>query len=115
MRIKPITNDKYKIWVSTANLFAQSVIPIDKAVMEFNSLPSLKRKRIRMAIKEYDDIRRDLIPKDISADEYRKAFMFCTFTDLNIVAAEYDTCPLVVALCLDAPCRDDERVVVKKI
>ena len=114
MRIKAISAAEYRKWVLTANMLAKSVIPVETALSEFNALPSHTRKSIRNAMKEYDDVRRSILACDMSKEEITTAFTLSVFVDLHIIATEYETSPLVVALCVSPPCKDSERVAILK-
>lgn len=96
-------------WVTISNLFAKSRIMPMVALKQFNSLNASQRTSIKRAFEEYDQKRRIKIPKG----EIDSAWEISVMVDAHIIATEYNIDPLTVVMCLNSPCRSNERIVVK--
>ena len=79
------------------------------ALKQFNSLNASQRTNIKKAFEEYDQKRRIKIPKG----EIDSAWEISVMVDAHIIATEYNIDPLTVIMCLNPPCRSNERIVVK--
>lgn len=58
---------------------------------------------------EYDQKRRIKIPKG----EIDSAWTISVMVDAHIIATEYNVDPLTVIMCLNSPCKINERIVIK--
>lgn len=96
-------------WVTVSNMFAKSRIMPMVALNQFNSLNASQRTSIKRAFEEYDQKRRIKIPKG----EIDSAWEISVMVDAHIIATEYNIDPLTVVMCLNSPCRSNERIVVK--
>lgn len=106
-KIKLISKSELQKWIQISNLFAKSLIsPID-ALRQFNSLDVTARSAVKREFASYDDVRRKKIPKDEAAWE------MSVMVDAHIVATEFDIDPLTVVMCINPPCKLNERVYVK--
>lgn len=112
-KVKIITKKDYSTWINTANMFAKSHEYVDEVLSEFNGCPSYVRKDIRKSMTLFDDFRRKMIPTNLPKEEFNQAFEISVFVDLNIIATELNLYPLTVALCINPPCKDDERIIIK--
>ena len=90
-------------WVTVSNMFAKS------RIMQFNSLKANQRTNIKKAFEEYDQKRRIKIPKG----EIDSAWTISVMVDAHIIATEYNVDPLTVIMCLNSPCKINERIVIK--
>ena len=77
--------------------------------MQFNSLKANQRTNIKKAFEEYDQKRRIKIPKG----EIDSAWTISVMVDAHIIATEYNVDPLTVIMCLNSPCKINERIVIK--
>ena len=109
-KFKIISSDRADKWVLPANLFAKSQCPLPVVIKQFNALSSRQRNDIVKLFREYDEIRRAKIPKDDATDD---AWITCVMVDAHIIATEYNVDPLTVIMCIGAPCKSNEKVVVK--
>ena len=95
-------------WTSLANSFANSLCSSSVALQQFNRLSSKDRTEIKKRFNECDIIRRTKIPK---TDE--DAWLLGIMVDAHIIATEFGVDPLAVTMCLCAPCKPSERIIVK--
>lgn len=108
---------KYKIiskidcqkWINASNLLAQSLIDHNEALRQFNMLSANKRIAIKKAFQKYDDIRRKKIP----ANEIENSWKISVMVDAHIIATENDIDPLAVIMCINAPCKVNEHLILK--
>ena len=96
-------------WVTVSNMFAKSRIMPMVALKQFNSLKANQRTNIKKAFEEYDQKRRIKIPKG----EIDSAWTISVMVDAHIIATEYNVDPLTVIMCLNSPCKINERIVIK--
>lgn len=96
-------------WITIANLFAQSLVPPQKALKQFNSLSANDKINIKAKFSEYDDIRRKKIPKG----ETDNAWIISVMVDAHIIATEYNIDPLTGIMCLSPPCKPNEKIIIK--
>ena len=89
-------------WVTVSNM------PM-VALKQFNSLKANQRTNIKKAFEEYDQKRRIKIPKG----EIDSAWTISVMVDAHIIATEYNVDPLTVIMCLNSPCKINERIVIK--
>ena len=108
---------KYKIilqkdalkWYNISNCFAKSLYPFSDAVKQFNKLSINDRNNIRRLYSKYDEIRRNKIPNG----ESDAAWLTCVMVDSNIIATEFDIDPLTAVMCINPPCKINEKIVIK--
>ena len=91
-------------WVTVSNMFAKSRIMPMVALKQFNSLKANQRTNIKKAFE-----RRIKIPKG----EIDSAWTISVMVDAHIIATEYNVDPLTVIMCLNSPCKINERIVIK--
>ena len=104
-----IDKAKFSNWIKTSNIFAKSEIPSAEALRQYKSLSVWKRIAIRKAMLYRDAIRES--PTTEIMDTI--AFEMSVLVDLNIIATEYDIDPLVVAMCINPPCKINSKIFVK--
>lgn len=108
-KIKFISKMESKKWLQISNLFAKSLVSPAEALRQFNSLDATARNSIKRAFALYDDVRRKKIPKGEADSAWETSVM----VDAHIVATEFDIDPLTVVMCINPPCKLNERVYVK--
>ena len=96
-------------WVTVSNMFAKSRIMPMVALKQFNSLEANQRTNIKKTFEEYDQKRRIKIPKG----EIDSAWTISVMVDAHIIATENNVDPLTVIMCLNPPCKINERIVIK--
>lgn len=109
--------NKYKIiskidcekWINVSNLLAKSLIDHNEALRQFNTLSTNKRVTIQKTFQEYDNIRRKKIP----TNEVENAWEISVMVDAHIIATENDIDPLTVIMCINAPCKVNEHLLLK--
>lgn len=108
-RIVLINKAEADRWITRANTFAKSLCPYSLALKQFNKLGSNDRKKIKMRFEESDSIRREKI-----SENNRDAWLLGIMVDAHIIATEFDIDPLAVIMCLCAPCKSTDQVIIKK-
>lgn len=108
-RIVFISKVEAEKWITIANSFAKSLCPYSLALQQFNSLGSNDRKKVKMRFDECENIRRKKI-----SERNEDAWLLGIMVDAHIVATEYDVDPLTVIMCLCAPCKPTEQIIIKK-
>mgnify|MGYP004502943827 CR=1 FL=1 len=103
------TKEEFSRWIDVANMFAKSRINSIVALKQFNQLSAIQRTNIKKMVGEYDEKRRIKIPKE----DMEYAWDILVMVDAHIIATEYNIDPLTVMMCLNAPCKNNERVIVK--
>lgn len=83
--------------------------PVNEVLKQYNNLTASQRTAIKKQFSEYDDIRRQKIPKE----ENTYAWEIGIMVDANILACEYDVDPLTVVLCINPICRPNEKIMVR--
>jgi len=78
-------------------------------IKQFNLLKPMIRSAIRRKFDNYDDIRRKKIPKG----EVDSAWEISVMVDAHIIATEYDINPLTAIMCINPPCKVNEKVYVR--
>ena len=104
-----ISHKDFKKWVAVANILAKSRINPIVALKQFNLLDANQRVNIKKVFEEYDEKRRIKIPKD----EIKSMWETLVMVDAHIIATEYNSDPLTVMMCLNAPCKINEKIVIK--
>lgn len=94
-------------WYNVANIFANSLNSFDFALKEYNNLSLSNKKRIREYFINYD--------KKIKKDTYCNQYMFYIdiMVEAHILATEFDIDPLTVLLCINSPCKLNEKIIIK--
>lgn len=66
MKIKYVLKSKadFQKWVMIGNVFAKSLCPVNEVLKQYNNLTASQRMAIKKQFSEYDDIRRQKIPKE---------------------------------------------------
>lgn len=109
IKFKIMSKAELQVWIVTCNLFVKSLISSVEAVKQFNSLDKTAKESIKRAFDMYDDIRR----KKLSKDNDESAWIMSVMVDSHIIATEFNIDPLTATMCLNLPCKLDERVYVK--
>lgn len=102
--------DSFRRWVGISNLFIDSLISSREALRQFNSLNAEQRISIRKRFSECDEIRNKRIPEE---DRDNGTYKLSVMVDAHIIAADYNIDPLTVVMCVDPPCKLNERVMFK--
>lgn len=110
MKIKYVLKSKadFQKWVMIGNVFAKSLCPVNEVLKQYNNLTASQRMAIKKQFSEYDDIRRQKIPKEENTYAWEMGIM----VDANILACEYDIDPLTVVLCINPICRPNEKIMI---
>lgn len=108
-KFKILARTNAKRWIEAANLIAKSLIDPNEAIRQFNSLSASTRTQIRTTFKEYDNLRRQKIP----AGEMDNAWKISVMVDAHILATENSTDPLTIIMCISAPCKNNEQIIIK--
>ncbi|HIT90415.1 MAG TPA: hypothetical protein IAC41_08370 [Candidatus Merdenecus merdavium] len=108
--IKIISYKVAQKWILPANVFANSLISVENALLQFNRLKAKERLDIIKEMQEYDELRQKAINKD---GESKEDWIICSMVDSHIMATKFDIDPLVVFMCIKAPCGINEMVVIK--
>ena len=95
-------------WMAIANSFAKSLCPIDVALRQFNQLSPKNRYEIKQCFEKCDKIRATKIPKN-----EEDAWLLGVMVDAHIIATLFEVDPLTVTMCLCAPCKPSERIIVR--
>ena len=95
-------------WIEMSNLFAKSLILAKDALEDFNKLSAEDRVAIRKELVKYDELRRKKIPVGEADIQWELSVM----VDAHIIAADYNTNPLVVIMCLYPLCKSNETLIV---
>lgn len=66
------------------------------------------RQEIKARLELCDKIRKKKIPLNDS-----DAMLTCIMVDAHIIACEYDIDPLTVIMCVNLPCKINERILLK--
>lgn len=97
-------------WYNVANLFAKSLFPFNQAIKQFNNLTANERNSICCQFKEYDEKRKIKIPVD---EDVNSNWEMSIMVDANIIATEFRIDPLTTLLCVNSPCKNYQRVIIK--
>ena len=100
-------------WFAVANIFAKSMLLRHEAIGEYNKLSPEIRNRIKARVNEFDEQRSKGIPFDATKEEKEEHYAMSVMVDSHIIAAEYNTDPVVVLMCFRAPCHLSQTIVVK--
>ena len=98
-----------KKWIDVANVFAKSLISENDALKDFNKLSAADRISIRKEVSKYDELRKRKIPKTEMDSNWEMSVM----VDSHIIATEFKTNPLVVMMCVNPPCKPNERILCR--
>lgn len=109
IKVKVISNDEFTKWIEVSNMFANSLIQPQNALEQFNRLNSKQRNSIKRSYEYYDSIRNIEIPKE---DRDSESYYMDVLVDTHIIATEFDIDPLTAIMCVKAPCKPNEKVVV---
>jgi len=110
-KVKFLNKEAAQKWYVVTNLFIKSKYPFSDALRQFNQLTQDERITIRKRFSECDEIRRQQISKDDSALE--EAWTVNVMVDAHIIATEMGIDPLAAALCISAPCKPHEKIVMR--
>ena len=108
IKTKFIPKIEVKNWIQVSNIFSKSLISQAEALRQFNSLNADTRSTIKHTFALYDDLRK----KKISENEGDDAWSLSVMVDAHIVATEFDIDPLTVIMCVNAPCKVNERIYI---
>lgn len=103
-----ISKERAAGWLSIANSCARSLCPSNVALQQFNRLSSKDRCEIKRRFEVCDKIRVSKIPKNEG-----EAWLLGVMVDAHIIATLFDVDPLAVTMCLCAPCKPSERIIIK--
>ena len=109
MKYKIISKSDCKKWINVSNLLAKSLINYSEALRQFNSLSANVRFNIKKTFQEYDNIRRRKIPACEADNAWEISFM----VDAHIIATENNIDPLTAIMCISAPCKVSEHLIIK--
>ena len=110
-RIKFLTPNDALRWHGIANMFTKSLLSQEEAISQYNSLTPAQRSKIVQQSQTYDELRRKRIT---ARDENAEArWETSVMVDAHIIAAEYDIDPVTVIMCLNAPCKINEDIMVR--
>lgn len=109
MKCKIISKRDFEKWINVSNLLAKSLINYSESLRQFNSLPANVRLNIKKTFQEYDNIRRRKIP----ACEADNAWEISVMVDAHIIATENHIDPLTAIMCISAPCKVNEHLIIK--
>lgn len=109
MKCKIISKRDFEKWINVSNLLAKNLINYSEALRQFNSLPANVRLNIKKTFQEYDNIRRRKIP----ACEADNAWEISVMVDAHIIATENHIDPLTAIMCISAPCKVNEHLIIK--
>ena len=109
MKYKIISKSDCKKWINVSNLLAKSLINYSEALRQFNSLSANVRLNIKKSFQEYDNIRRRRIP----AGETHNSWEISIMVDAHIIATENNIDPLTAIMCISAPCKVNEHLIIK--
>lgn len=112
-RIKFISPIEANKWFTISNLFAKSLLPFREALKQFNNLSAIEKREIIGRFCEYDNIRNTMIPKTLDKSEIEDAYFTCVMVDANIIATEYNIDPLTAVMCMNAPSKHNEKIIIK--
>ncbi len=104
------TKNDFLKWIEKVNIFSNSLLSPEEALLEFNGLNSGNRKKIQKSFKKYDSIRK----KNISATDGEYAYILSVLIDCHIIATEYNIDPLTALMCVKPICKIDERIIIKE-
>ena len=107
-----ISRDKAEKWYGGANFLACSLLSMEEAIHGFNKLSSKDRFDIQNAWKTLDEQRR-IILKDVDKEEGERSYFDLVFVDTHIIATNYNTDPVVAAMCVSSPYSLLNKIVVK--
>lgn len=108
-----LSKDKAAAWYNAANIFAHSQISQPEAIHMFNNLAPSIRLGIAKGLLDYDAARKNAFPSDMSEDEKKIHHRTSVMVDSHILATDYSTDPVVILMCVDPPCKADQKVLVK--
>ena len=110
MKIKYITMSKSKFLalLKQYNLLVKSLCPYNIVLRQFNLLNPQMRQEIKTRLELCDKIRKTKIPSNEG-----DAILTCIMVDAHIIACEYDVDPLTVIMCINLPCKINERILLK--
>ena len=97
-----ISRNKAENWYVAAKLLAHSLLSLEEAIREFNKLSSKDRLDIQNAWKTLNEQRR-IILKDVDKEEGEQFYFDLVFVDAHILATNYNTDPVVAAMCGVSP------------
>lgn len=95
-------------WISIANIFARSQCQSNTALQQFNRLSPKDRQEIKSRFETCDKVRKTKIPK-----EDDDAWLLGIMVDAHIIATIFDVDPLTATMCLSAPCKPNEQIIVR--
>lgn len=110
MKVKYITISKsnFLSLLKQYNLLAKSLCPYDIILRQFNALSPRIRQEIKTRFSLCDEIRKTKIPPNEG-----DAFLTRIMVDAHIIACEYDIDPLTAIMCINPPCKINERILIK--
>lgn len=100
-------------WFRSANVFAKSLISRSEAIRLFNNLSAETRIEICKELSEYDSIRKSAFPHDMTENEITDQYTTSVMVDAHILGTEYGTDPVVVLMCVNPPCKPNQKVIVR--
>lgn len=106
MRYNKMSRSKINILFELYNEMTGSCQNFKKPIKEFNSLTVSCRKEVETAFKKLENQKKKELLKEIEAFEVE------TMVNFQIVASMYEIDPTTVALCVNPPCKMNERILV---
>lgn len=103
-----MSKSKFLALLKQYNLLVKSLCPYNIVLRQFNLLSPQIRQEIKARLESCDEIRKKKIPLNDS-----DALLTCIIVDAHIIACEYDIDPLTVIMCINLPCKINERILLK--
>ncbi len=108
MRYYRMSRSKINILFELYNEMTGSYQNFSKPIKEFNSLTVSRRKEVQTAFKKLENQKNKELLKELEAFEVE------TMVNFQIVASVYEIEPTAVALCVNPPCKMNERILFGK-
>lgn len=103
-----MSKSKFLELLKKYNLLVKSLCPYNIVLHQFNLLSPQIRHEIKTKLELCDKIRKTKIPSNDG-----DAILTCILVDAHIIACEYDVDPLTVIMCINLPCKINERILIK--
>lgn len=107
-----ISKHDFSNYLYSYKLMSNSLEDNNVIKSQFNKLSISKRIEIKNAFKEKENVLKEQI-KYISESIQEDIYITCIMVNLNIVATEYNIDSATVCMCVDPPCKINEKIIVK--
>jgi hypothetical protein len=108
MRYARMSRSKIDILFKLYNEMTGSYQSFKKPIKEFNRLTVSRRKEVKSEFQKLENQKNKDLLKEV------KALSVETMVNFQIVASMYEINSATVALCIDPPCKMNERILVVK-